>query len=274
MRLLVLSDLHIEFGTFDVPKDVDYDIAILAGDIGVPGKKAIQWAKRESTFGRAKAVIFLAGNHEFYGTVMQRQRCAMRDACVGSRVHFLDCDEVILDGVRFLGCTLWTDFALSVESPNGRLSDTDYAMDACRKVLSDYQVIRRQVGEDRDGAIVRTLRPEDTLSIHRAHRAWLRAALLEPFDGPTVVITHHAPHRQSLASDYEDDWLSAAYVSELPDEFFTVPTLWVHGHTHTSFEYRVENCRVVCNPRGYLSGFPATKGIENRQFDARLIIEV
>lgn len=273
MKLLVLSDLHIEFGTFDVPKDVEYDVAILAGDTGVPGEKVIRWAKRQSTFGRAKAVIVLAGNHEFYGTVMQRQLLSMRRACADSRVHFLDCDQVVLDGVRFLGCTLWTDFALAIDSPDGRRWDTHFAMDACRKVLTDYQVIRLQVGQDRDGAIVRTLRPEDTLSIHRHHRAWLRAALLEPFAGPTVVVTHHAPHRQSLASDYEDDWLSAAYVSELPDEFFKVPSLWVHGHTHTSFDYRVENCRVVCNPRGYLSGFPAVKEIENRRFDPRLVID-
>lgn len=274
MRLLVLSDLHIEFGTFDVPKDVDYDIAILAGDIGVPGQKAVQWAKRESTFGRAKAIILLAGNHEFYGTVMQRQIRAMREACAGSRVHFLNCDEVVLDGVRFLGCTLWTDFALTIDSPDGRRSDSRLAMDVCRAGLNDYRVIRKQVGEDHDGAILRTLRPEDTLSVHRDHRAWLRDALLEPFDGTTVVITHHAPHRRSLSPDFEDDWLSAAYVSELPDEFFALPMLWVHGHTHTSFDYRVGNCRVVCNPRGYLSGFPATKGIENQQFDSRLIIKV
>jgi Icc-related predicted phosphoesterase len=273
MRLLVLSDLHIEFGTFEVPKDLDYDVAILTGGIHVPGEEAINWSKQQSTFGRAKAVIVLAGNHEFYGTVMERQLQSMRKACKGSRVHFLDCNEVVLDGVRFLGCTLWTDFALAVGPPNGQRSDTN-TTDACRKVLSDYQVIRKQVGEDRDGVIVRTLRPEDILSIHRAHRAWLGAALREPFDGTTVVITHHAPHRQSLASDHEDDLLSAAYVSELPDEFFTVPALWVHGHTHTSFDYRVGNCRVVCNPRGYLSGFQQPKGAENSEFDPRFVIEI
>jgi predicted phosphodiesterase len=271
MRLLILSDLHIEFGTFEVPKDIEYDVAILAGDTGVPGDKAIRWAKRVSTFGRAKATIVVAGTREFYGTVMQRQQNEMRAAADNSRVHYFDCREGELDGVRFLGCTLWTDFALGIETPQGRRSDPAFAMRACREGLTDYQVIRTQVGEDLHSAIVRRLRPRDTLAIHKEHRTWLLAALKEPFDGPTVVITHHAPHRQSLAQEFEDDWASTAYVSELPDEFFEVPKLWVHGHTHRSFDYQIGNCRVMCNPRGYLS---PGQGPENERFDPRLAVDL
>ena len=77
------------------------------------------------------------------------------------------------------------------------------------------------------------------------------AGLAEPFAGPTVVVAHHDPHRQSLAPRFATEWVSTAYLSALPASFLEVPVLWVHGHTHSSHDYRVGNCRVVCNPRGY-----------------------
>ncbi len=117
----------------------------------------------------------------------------------------------------------------------------------------------------------RKLRAADTLRIHQAQRAWLREKLSEPFAGPTVVVTHHAPHRGSLAQRYADDWVSGAFVTELPEAFFEVPVLWVHGHTHQQFDYLVHTCRVVCNPRGYVSW---NGRIENHAFDPSLILDL
>jgi len=274
MKILVLSDIHLEFGTFNVPTDIEYDVAILAGDIAVPGVKAVHWAARQSTVGRARAALLVPGNHEFYGQCVQPQIAAMKNAtdrCLTHNVHVFDCREGELDGVRFLGCTLWTDFGLRIRTPDGLVSDPTMAMDACRQTMNDYLEIRTQVYEDQDGAPRPMLRPEHTREFHHAQRAWLEAKLAEPFDGPTVVMTHHAPHRNSLSKEYESDWVSAAYVSELPSHFFDVPVLWVHGHTHESFDYRVGKCRVVCNPRGYMHCIPRE---ENEQFDPRLIVEI
>jgi hypothetical protein len=86
-----------------------------------------------------------------------------------------------------------------------------------------------------------------------------------------MVVTHHAPHRGSLAQRYADDWASGAFVNELPDTFFDVTVLWVHGHTHQQFDYRVRSCRVVSNPRGYVNW---SGRIENKSFDSRLVIDV
>ena len=192
----------------------------------------------------------------------------------------------MIDGVRFLGCVLWTDFALRVESPIGSYSHVPRSLSNARQKLSDYSAIRTKVtaqeradatrrdlpnpGFQREG---RPLTPEDTLAMHQAHRQWLATKLLAPFDGPTVVVTHHAPHRNSLAPRYADDWLSGAFVSELPEEFFVIPKLWIHGHTHTSFDYQVRNCRVVCNPRGYMLGTLRSTP-ENPQFNPALVIKV
>lgn len=269
MKILVLSDLHLEFGTFVVPLEIDYDVVILAGDIAVPGSKAVRWAARASTFGRASDVLFVAGNHEFYGQCIETERAAMQRTS-DPRVHVLDGSEVVIQGVRFLGCTLWTDFALRIQTPWGLVSDPAKAMHESGMAMNDYQVIRMQA--DSDGTRRRPLTPEHTLALHRAQRAWLESKLAEPFDGSTVVITHHAPHRNSVASEYESDWVSAAFVSELPDELFDVPVLWVHGHTHASLDYRVRGCRVVCNPRGYLQ--PRSGEPENEQFDPGLVMEI
>jgi hypothetical protein len=95
------------------------------------------------------------------------------------------------------------------------------------------------------------LRAEDTLAMHWIDRDWLRRELRRPFDGPTVVVTHHAPASGSVAQQYAGDALTPAFVSQLPGEMFDVPVLWVHGHTHTPADYRCGSCRILSNPRGY-----------------------
>lgn len=102
-------------------------------------------------------------------------------------------------------------------------------------------------------------------------RQWLEQQLAAPFHGPTVVITHHALHAQSIAPLYAADWATCGFASQLPDSFFAVPVVWVHGHTHTRFDYRVGQCRVVCDPRGY-----ALWGgeFEIDDFDPSFVVEV
>jgi predicted phosphodiesterase len=278
MKLLILSDLHLEFHPFALDADVDFDVVILAGDIHSPGRRAIEWAAE--TFA-GKPIINVAGNHEYYGAVMQEEIAEMRRLAEAVGVQFLDCDEVLIDGVRFLGCTLWTDFALRIDDPGfpkqpvRQLSDRYRAMAESARFLSDYTHINL-VNTNASAWTsmlrgVRRLTPMDTLLIHRRQRGWLRRGLSEPFDGPTVVVTHHAPHRGSLALRYAEDWVSGAFVSELRAAFFEVPVLWGHGHTHQSFDYQAGRCRVVSNPRGYVNwhGEP-----ENGVFKPGFVIDV
>lgn len=277
MKLLVLSDLHVEFGQFRVP-DVDFDVVILAGDIAVPATKVPFWACRATNFGESTPVVFVPGNHEFYTGVMSTTLMELRRASADTNFHTLDCGEIVLGGVRFLGCTLWTDFAVHIETPEGLQSDPERAARQAGLVLADFKAIH--VLEDEEVGMStgpkrtkRLFTPEDSMALHQVHRAWLWEKLQEPFEGSTVVVTHHTPHRGSLAEHYAADWVSGAFVNELPLAFFEVPVLWVHGHTHTSFDYRVGRCRVVSNPRGYmLASRPQTP--ENARFDPSLVIEV
>lgn len=276
MKLLILSDLHAEFETFEVAKDLNYDVAVLAGDIVAPGRVAARWLRNPARFGN-KPILQIAGNHEYYESVLDQELLEMRRQAKAHDIQFLDCTEVVIAGVRFLGCTLWTDFRLRIDNPGlaGQpvrlLSDRDRSMTECSRYLADYSAIRIDDPLTSNSRGTRRLVPMDTLQTHRRHRSWLRKKLAEPFDGPTVVVTHHAPHRKSLAPRFAEDWASGGFVNEMQPEFFEVPALWVHGHTHDSFDYRVGACRVVCNPRGYLNWHGE---FENKNFNPGLVVDL
>ena len=266
-RLLILSDLHLEFGPFQPPDPAIYDIAVLAGDIWT-GPKAVHWARRDSTFG-GRPVVLVPGNHEFYGSERARTLELLREQAAGSNVHLLDRDEVILGGVRFLGTTLWTDFELDVE----RGIDVDSAMRDATRGLNDFagQIRERSLYPPSQSRFT----PQHAAREHLRSRAWLQARLEEPVDASavfaTVVVTHHAPSGNSMHPMYEGSRLNPCFYSELPDSFFQTAALWIHGHTHSSSDYRHHRTRIVANPRGYVRWNGA---IENANFDPRRVINL
>ena len=269
MKLLLLSDLHVELSPLRLPPALDFDVAVLAGDIVCPGRRLPEWVAATPALRRAKAVVAVSGSHEYFDATLQAEAAAMRQAAAALAtppLHLLDASEVRIDGVRFLGCTLWTDFALRIATADGPQSDRERGMVIAAAAMADYRCIGWAEGE---GA-PRALTPWDTLRLHRQQRVWLQHKLADPFAGPTVVVTHHGPHRGSLVPRFAADWVSTAYLSELPEPFFEVPVLWVHGHTHSSHDYRVGHCRVVCNPRGYQTA--AMRTPENAAFDPARVV--
>jgi len=259
MRLLILSDLHLEFRRHD-PLRLDLgacrpDVVILAGDIDT-GARAVPWAAQ--TFS-GLPVLYVAGNHEAYGHELLAVESELRQACAATaNVHFLSCDQHVIGHVRFLGATLWTDFALYGAPEQAS------AMAQAEKVMADYHRITLAAPQ------ARPLRAADTARLHARHKDWLSARLDEPFDGATVVITHMAPSMRSVAARYAHDLTSASFASPL-DALAARPALWIHGHMHDSFDYSVGAGRVVCNPCGYLL---RGGGNENIAFDPGFIAEV
>lgn len=250
MRLHILNDLHLEFARWPREVDlnaIDADVTVLAGDIGV-GLQGITWAL--SSFRRP--VFYVLGNHEYYGQrLMPELLAAAREKCRGTQVHLLENDAVVIDGVRFLGCTLWTDFALfEEEERNVR------AMEVAGMKMGDFRHIiagRRDGGYGKNKLI--PLTPVMSRERHLALRAWLEGELAKPHDGPTVVVTHHAPSARSLTYQ-EPSWLlDAVYASNLDHLMGEERVrLWVHGHTHLAADYEIGGTRVVSNPRGYVPG--------------------
>ncbi|MFT0534244.1 metallophosphoesterase family protein [Castellaniella hirudinis] len=248
LRLHILSDLHLSMQGLALP-ETHADITILAGDIARPAK-AMQWASRIR-----HPVLYVPGNHEFYSGVIPDVRAQLARHAAEYGIHLLDQQAAVIQGIRFLGATLWTDFELF--GPEQR----EQAMEQTGRFMRDFQVIRNG-----DGSV---FSPRDSVALFRQQYDWLDAQLDLPFDGPTVVITHHAPSLRSVHPRFEDSLVSAGFVSDCTG-LMGRACLWVHGHTHDSFDYTVRGTRVLCNPRGY-----CRDGInENTAFDPGLCVGI
>ena len=244
MKIHVLSDLHIEADpSFKLPA-TDADVLVLAGDIanGVDGLAAFA--------GCGKPLVYVPGNHEYYERELEPAADELVRYARAAGVHLLDRAEAVIDGVRFIGATLWTDFRLDGEAAYAR------TLAVSRKHVLDFKLIRHRA---------RMLEPEDTIDFHARDRAWLDARLAAPFAGTTVVVTHHAPHPLSVHPRWNGNPVNPAFVTDLTSLMGRAP-LWIHGHTHDSFDYTVARTRVVCNPKGYLA--------ENRAFEPAKVVTV
>nr|WP_240906005.1 metallophosphoesterase [Thiorhodococcus mannitoliphagus] len=239
----MLSDLHLEFDRttrrgsaprLDAIPDSNADVIVLAGDIDT-GLSGLRWAIGEASR-LERPMLYVFGNHEYYGQAMPRLLEKGRAPVAGTGVHLLEKDAVVIEGVRFLGCTLWTDFALQ--------GDTPRAVAEAAQQMSDFRRIRVSPQ-------YRRLKPLDLMAIHHDTVTWLRERLAESPAPPTVVVTHHAPSPRSLALGSAEDPLSPAYASDLEALMGPNIALWIHGHLHRRAEYRVNETRILCNARGY-----------------------
>lgn len=254
MRIQVFSDLHVDVASAKpITIGADVDAVIVAGDTCQGAQEAFAHIRRIVPM--RVPVVMPVGNHEYYGRCLPEEIAIARATAPAFGIHLLENDTAAIAGVRFVGCTLWTDYRLfgSANVPT--------AMRTAAQGLNDH---RRITWSKQPWA---RFRPAEALLLHSHSRTFLQTVLQAGHQGPTVAITHHAPHPRSLHPRYAKDLLSAAYVSDLEDLIVAAaPALWVHGHVHTSFDYAVGMTRVLCNPHGY--------GNENPDFDPGLVVEV
>lgn len=254
MKIALMSDLHLSVQAMPPPA-IAADVLVLAGDLNRPAA-AIDWARQ---FGNTPT-LFVAGNHEFYGGDLAGTMRDLRRHSAGTSVRVLEKEVWHHEHVRFLGCTLWSDYRL-YESPQQR----ELGLQQAATMVRDFSRIR--VAPEFDDLFT----PAVAQMLFDDSVAWLESQFAIAHDGPTVVITHFAPARGSIAARFAGSSLNACFVSDLEPQIGRwQPVLWLHGHVHDSFDYRIGNTRVVANPRGY-----APKGVvENATFDASLTIEV
>ncbi|MFC4171636.1 metallophosphoesterase [Microvirga sp. GCM10011540] len=262
MRMWILSDLHHELQP-EIPLDLpEADVAVLAGDIDSPLSSSVDWAA--SNIAPHMPVVIIPGNHEYYGdSVSGGIERGLRAASHHSDLHLLVDASVVIGGVRFVGSTLWTDYALDVSDADlrARGSGIAWAMRDAASLLRDHTAIARE-----DGSPARWM-PEDARTMHRWSLAQIESELEHEYEGPTVVVTHYAPHPMSISPRFLSSPLNPAFMSDLSDLILRhQPTAWIHGHVHHSCGYRVGRTQVLCNPRGY--------GGENSDFDRALVLEV
>jgi len=234
MKIGILSDLYIdELGALPAPSEPP-DVLVLAGNIG-QGTRGLEWAA--TTY--HCPVIYVCGNYSYRDRDIDTLDAELKERAWGTHVHVLQNESLVVRGVRFVGCTLWSDFDL--------FGDPATAMQLAEDGSLDYYRIRDRAG--------RPIKPSDTLARHRRAVRYLEGAVSQPFDdGHTIVITHHAPSLQSIPPRYRDDRLMACYASNL-DRLVeqAEATLWVHGGDHDAVDYSLGGTRVLANPRGLSS---------------------
>ncbi len=263
MRLLCLSDLHLERKCdWSFPGELPlFDVAVFAGDVHASPIDAIRYLLGLKAL-QDRPIVYVAGNHELYDGFLPLNEIAGHGEASGTRLHYLagSRNSVIIDGQAFIGTTLWTDYRLS--------GDREKAMAEAELGMTDHECIFDWV----DGEPVHFM-PDDALRRHRSELAHMKKALLAHGPG-AVVVTHHGPSPLSVHHRYAGDHTSAAYCSDLSGLIRkTKPALWVHGHVHDSFDYRIGATRIVANPKGY-GPHDGEWRCENPGFDERLVIEI
>lgn len=270
MNIQLLSDLHLESNPLFTAQPLPgADVLVLAGDIGSYQHGSALLERGIEDFGLARfspkpvaeggaawptPVLFVPGNHEYDGLDFDEAHGAMADACARWGITWLAERSVVLDGVRFIGSTLWTDFDALTPPPlqdpphaaaaqaheKTRQKARDKAFRAANYYLSKNHTLR--TGQPMLAAEVREL--------GITSQAWLRTALAQPFEGPTVAITHFAPSLLSTDPRYGLAPGTAGFCNAL-DDLLPQAQLWLHGHLHCPQDYVAGGCRVVANPLGY-----------------------
>ncbi len=274
MRIAILSDTHHEFGT-QIEQAVltePVDVLILAGDIDKAGRSAARALAIGNNL--AKHIVFIAGNHEFYGERVDKARRKLNDSvaeymesynaqeesraaltALGLKseampaLHFLDNTFVDIDGYRFVGATLWTDFNLYGNQP--------LAMWDAEQAMNDY----RRIKVEKNG-VYRKLIAKDVLSENLVSSQFIWDQIItrayDNLEAKTVVITHHAPDAMSIDDDFQGSNLNPAYANNFGNRlaYEAGPRLWVHGHMHCHKDYVIGNTQVICNPYGYPGQLP------------------
>jgi len=257
-----MSDLHLEFeeqvtNFTPIPLQEDMDtVLILAGDIGV-GTDAQPFI--ENMCKQFYKVVYILGNHEFYHNEVNKVRKRWAEREMPENFIFLDNQVTVIENVRIVGGTLWTDFD----------SENWHAMHSAQHGMNDFQCVKIKEGNKETGYRKRRFLPADAVRAHKETLFMFTETLRVPHDGPTIVVSHHLPHPLCVGKQFRNHPLNASYVTNLDMyiEEYDI-NVWCHGHTHNNVDVEVHGTRILCNPRGYV-------GYElNPEFDEELTFEL
>src|SRR3984893_5882487 len=254
MRIHIFSDLHLDVHPIKpITIMADVDLVIVAGDTCEGVLRAFEHLRRIVPM--HIPIVMVLGNHEYYRRFIPHELALARSHAAEFNIHLLENDAIVLGGVRFVGATLWTDYRIFGESNQAAV------MNACATGMNDH----RRIGWQKQPWL--RFRPQEAALVHHQSRAYFKQALTEPFNGPSVMVTHTAVHWNSVLPRFATDPTTGAFVSDLEELFLTTrPVLAIHGHVHNSCDYRIGQTRILCNPHGY--------GAENPDFNGALVVEV
>lgn len=251
MKLWIVSDLHCNSSMWSPSAVPAHDVLIIAGDVANGHDDAIRHLYMIAQF-TPSPIVFVPGNHDLFDGRLDG--FIGSDRLAADNIHVLGPGApVTIGGVRFVGSTLWTDW---------QLGEKEFAAQSwAARHMPEYSHVTREDGE--------LIWPRDVYNEHQRHRQAIEHMLALQHDGPTIVVTHHAPSPRSLHPPIEA--ADAAFASDQEDMILRFrPELWVHGHIHLAADYRIGSTRVICNPRGYQNA----DWYERTGFDEGLVVEV
>lgn len=252
MKAYIISDLHMPpmayfMGHFPVP---EADICINAGDTCGHVDFALDFLKH--VIAPHMPVVTTLGNHDYYGTSIDSALEHARKMTAGTNIHVLENETFEIGDLRIVGATLWTDYEVPWGIPNELPVNErlEKAFHVCPREITDFREIRRS--DERKEGETGFITIQELIRRHRDSRAFIETELVKPFDGKTMVLTHHAPSPRSINPQYMGYVSNAGFASDLSDAIHAgKPEFWVHGHVHHFLDYTEGETRVICNARGY-----------------------
>lgn len=245
MKIALISDVHAEFyrsqPNWLPPLPENPDVLVLAGDLHV-GKALIQFIERVSQALPNAHIVFIAGNHEFYRQYRLATLNAYRDAFADTaRIHFLENDFVDIDGVRFIGATLWTGFPLHLPEYT-----SEKVMAYAKDSVSDFSLIADDTGA------IQVFTPEMAKILFDESKAKIAEHLSASDPDKCIVVTHFPPTKQLQHPKFSPDMISSYFTADCLDVIEAYqPAYWFYGHNHWSSQITIGKTQLVSNQLGY-----------------------
>jgi len=245
MKIRLLSDLHTEFRlpykTHPMSEYRGEDVLVLAGDIASGSTNTMDVIKHFLDQGFPK-VIYVPGNHEYYGTTIKDFNTKMFEKCADTPgAYYLNQNNITFDGVLFIGATLWTNF-----------SDNPIVQSVCGRAINDFRQIKN-------------FKTRDAYDLYYKHLNHIKMHYETRSTRKTVIVTHFLPARECIAPRWRgSDLLNDYFANDLGSMIADMEnTTWLFGHTHDAVDLTLGNTRLICNPHGYYgSSEPGTNGFD------------
>jgi predicted phosphodiesterase len=260
MKIQLLSDLHMEHSNYKLEVSPQADVLVLAGDIANFSNFQAYYDMLDSI---TIPIIAVMGNHEFYPdyrhevglyTMPQIKELLRKKFEAKPNFHLLDNECFTIGDFKFIGSTLWSGLKLNEATPE--------------QLKREKMVIENSIN---DFKVVADFSIEKMLEENKKAEEFIFSEINS--DYRNIVVTHFPPHKSCVHDRYKGNNLSilnSYFVNNIEDEKFKGIEAWLFGHTHTSFKLTVEDTKLYCNPRGYVSAF----NVENKDFKDRLIIKL
>ncbi|MCQ1839070.1 metallophosphoesterase [Neorhizobium galegae] len=253
MRAWIVSDIHhsrldlLRGRSLHIP---DADLCICAGDVS--SNMGVTIAYLMQHIEPRMPVVLVFGNHDYYHFSISMALEQARLKVQGTGVHLLENESVEIAGCRFVGATLWTDFAVTIGNDEHIPPEERRAIAFAQvpwQMQDFFAIYRSDPRPDNENGMVTA---REILRRHLESKKFIDSELGKLHEGPTVVVTHHAPLVESFDPRFHGQATNAAFASDLSDLIRRrKPTAWIHGHIHKARDYIAAGTRIICNPVGY-----------------------